>query len=1302
MLPGTALKSTYSPNHCLLRYCRQCLQQCLQQLGLFLMLASGIACAAPNPAPDGFGFLQPRFETINNDELMTELVITALAQDTQGFIWVATQNGLIRYDGYRCRIFRRNNNDRHSLAGDYIVSLAAGKDGRIWAGTLSDGLSVYDPATEAFEHFTHDPRQASSLSAGKVLALLGDTQGGQWVATNEGLDYLPLGAKQFRHYRHEPSQPNSLQDNRVRSLLQDKTGRLWVGTVNGLQTLDIGAKEFEPAAQNAFAGKDIQALFQAQDGKIWVGTKAHGAAFVKLDGSVHWVGGQAQETSLSVSLSHAWVRDFAQMQADQIWLATPGAGIHVLSASDGQVLQQLRHDPTVPGSLTHDSVVPLLLDRAGLLWIGTWGGGLQRFTKQNNITGILRHGPGLTNGLSQAIVTSVLELDNGQILLGLDNNGIDIVDRQRGVVGGYRAVLDQTGALPDPSIRALMQTTDGAIWVGTQRKGVVWREPGGKLWQTVAGLPSPLVRALLQRRDGSVWAATGEGLARWQGAHNSAGQVQFEAVPDEHGKPMQFRAHVMVEDAQGRLWAGTENGLWVLPVGAAGWHSIQPEPGRPDSLVSALVVGLLVDSRNNLWVATDKGLERLRHFEGKVARFEHIISRPSSTDIDWGSSLLEDPAGRIWTDLAVFDQAQQQAYSLGKAVGMDMGGSVMGAYAKTRDGWFLFGGMQGLAMIKPNRFQVWNYMPPVVLSGLQINGQTTPLGSLAKPQPVLTLRPGQRDFVFEFAALDYSEPKKNRYQYRLQGYDKNWISTDSDHRSAAYGNLWPGSYTFEVRGSNRAGQWSTQELRIPVRVLPAFWQTGWFVALLLLCAGSGAIAALRWREAHVRTKARATADALQNLVDARTADILKLSVIGQELTATLDMEQAFERVYRQVQARLDADVFMIGIVEPGGASGSSGSGTSLVAVDGIAFVYKMEHRQRLPNTILDREDGPHPALWCVCEQRELILDSRAQWQQFVSSANAGGLSSLPPPDLADNAMETVVYLPLLAEQAVIGCLSVQSPQVHAYDQDQLEFLRILASYTAIALSNSAAHNALTQSHEELAAALDYLKETQAKLIQAERQQISLDLHDNLSQTMTGVLLQLDTAREVLMGDENALPLTGSQQQTGLPYVERAIELARDGISQTRHLLNQLRNAKNRQNKPAPINLVDALRRDLPRLTVGTVIRVTVEQLGQPLTLPAALELVLFRIAQEAVTNALRHAAAKKIQVTLNYGQHCVVLAVCDDGKGFDPSCPDMKPGIGLSGMKQRVGQLSGTLVIDSGKGTGTCITATMPLMAVLV
>lgn len=1145
----------------------------LWRLCLLCALCANLAHASRSA--NDFNFLLPQLETIGDIDSIPEGVVTALAQDARGFIWIGTQMGLVRFDGYQFRKFIHNAKDPHSLAGNYVYSLLATKDGRLWVGTNSAGISVFDPASERFSHFSHHAKQSTSLADGRIWAMAADANGGIWVASDHGLSFLPANSQEFVRYQHDAANPSSLLSDSVRCLLLERSGRLLVGSKAGLQALAANRKVFTQVAGDAFRGKEVQSLFQAQDGKLWVGTADFGAAWLapgtptSTDGA-HWLAVAANQTS---ALSNANITGIAQFNSTQIWLASYGGGINIVDASDGRVLQHLRHHPAVRNSLSHNMVVPLLLDRSGLLWIGTWAGGLQRFNTKTAHVRMLRQGqpaePGSTayRGLSHADVHSIVELANGQILLGTGVNGIDILDREHGVIGGYRGSEANTTpatplkpkSLPDAAVYALAQSTDGSVWAGMRRGGVARLLPGSTVWQSIPGLPHQQVKRILQSREGDLWVATNDGVAflKKELLNAPVPQAKFELGLDTNGKPMRARVYALAEDAQGRIWAGSDNGLWVLPAkgesareSAQAWRALHKgQSAHATGLNSDLSSGLLLDSTSTLWISTDQGLSRMLQWDGKQAQFDHVTARliPPSARLgpEMGENLMQDSAARIWSEIAIVDAAKQQLYPLTRADGIDLGISWTGAYAKTRDGLLLFGGTLGVAVIDPAQFQQWNYMPPLVLTALKINGKNVAPGSLAmlnkvstdlqdkaaKPSSELTLQPEQRDFAIEFAALDYSAPTKNRYQYRLEGYDKIWINADPEHRSATYGNLWPGQYTLVIRGSNRLGTWSEHTLQIPIRVLPAWWQTWWFGALLLLL----------------------TAGLFLTLLQART--------------------------------------------------------------------HYLQQRQR-----------------------ELEKQVREATHEVEKSH-------------------------------------------HELEQSHQE------------LAHS--HQELEQSHEELADALQTLKATQAKLLQAERQHISLEIHDNLSQTMTGILLQLDSAREALLEDDKSVPVTEKNQtgeiavtHSGLSYVERAIELARDGIKETRQLLIQLRS---RRLKSVEIDLVEALRRELPRLTAGTPIQVLVEQQGLAIALPASLELMFFRVAQESVTNALRHSHAKLIHVLLDFQSDQVILQVRDNGRGFIPNAPNSTPGIGLLGMRERVTALAGRFEIDSALGQGCCITVTMPL-----
>jgi signal transduction histidine kinase/ligand-binding sensor domain-containing protein len=1000
---------------------------------------------------------EPFFETLSDNDSINEGVVTALGQDERGLIWVGTQKGLLRFDGYHLQKMVQTVPLAARVASEFVTALWVGRAGQIALGSPNDGLIVLNSASGQIDSFSHDPQQADSISAGTIWAIAGDAQGGLWIGTDHGLDYLAPGAKTFVHYRQQKGNAASLLDNRVHSLLFDRAGRLWVGSAGGLQRLRRDGFGFEaiasdPLEHDSLAGQEVRALFEAADGKLWLGLLHQGAAWLQPgQGQLHRL---PPDPVRPDALSHGWVVAIAQGAADQIWLGTAGGGINVVSASDGTVLQHIKADPAQAHSLAHDTIVPLLRDQAGLIWVGTWGGGLQRCNPANRWFRALWRSPVRPPGSNQADARSMLELADGRIIIGGSENGVKLLDLRRGRLRPFLAEPSGESAAASPrdsgrdglqeaTVLALAQMADGTLWAGTGQNGI-WRLPAGSTQWQAMGLPGQQVTRLLVDGSDELWIASNSGLAHWDK------QAQrFETFNTDDGSRMWAASFALAKDRRGRLWVGSDIGLWLMQPGAKVLQNIRPQAGQADSLVADVVNGLLVDGNDQLWVATDQGLDKLESWDGKRARFAHVSARSGvQRGGAIGANLMQDARGRIWTGEFVLDPQTMRFYPLSRADGFDIGQSVPGAFGQTRSGLFLFGGTQGLALLDPARYQPWEYQPPVIATALKINDKPMPLALLGPP---LVLNPEQRDLMIEFAALDYSLPQKNQYRYRLQGYDREWIK-GSEHRSASYGNLAPGEYTLQVQGSNRYGDFSQHQLNIPIQVLAGPWQNGWLRLLMALLVLSSIYLGFRWRVAHMRAQAAS----LQKLIDARTADILRLSQIGQELTATLDIEQTLERVYNHVSSRLDAHVFRIGVVDK--------------AATHITFIYEIENSERGSNATLDMQEEQRPAVWCVRNRREIITANRNELLNYVRML-------LPPS--SGKEMETIVYLPLLVEQRVIGCLSVQSPRCNAYNPDQIAFLRVLASYTAIAVSNSSAHS-------ELAAAHLHLQNTQAQLVQSEK------------------------------------------------------------------------------------------------------------------------------------------------------------------------------------------------------------------------
>ncbi len=859
-------------------------------------------CFAADPLP---AMAQTRpglvsFQRIAMPDNVPAHLSTALAQDGRGFLWIGTQDGLVRYDGYSFKVFRSRAGDKSSLSGSYVRSLLVSRDGRIWVGTISGGLSVFDPATERFTQYRHDPRQAASLANDRVESIAEDRQGRLWIATDSGLDRFDPSGSAFDHYRHDGSKPESLANDQVRSLLFDREGRLWVGSRGGLQRWNAEGT-FDAIAANgpdALAGKDVNKLFQDAAGRVWIGTSSHGAA-VWDGGQLRWLKPAAKGSQ--DGLSHFWIYGIAQVKPDEVWIATFGGGIDVIDPLTLKVIDRLRSDGT--STIGNDRIGSVLVDRAGLVWVGSWGGGLARHDPSTRAFRKLRYGAANSEGPSHPAIVRSMETADGRLWLGTNGNGIDIMDSDGRLVDGHRPNPKQPGALADGSVTCMAQARDGTVWVGTLDGTLHRQRPGQRHFErfdSSRGMPGGAIRAMALGADGSLWTGSSGGLAQVDAASDSVKRFAHSAQDATSLSGREVEA--LAFGADGTLWVGTENGLNAFDTVQGKATRILRDPTRSDSLPDNWVPDLMVASDGRLWVATQAGVAILQKWDGRSAQFDILGQRLRLPERPV-ESLLEDAQGQVWLGGRIRVDPKSWKYtSYGPADGNEFRTLYIASRTRTRSGDLMFGSPEGLLIVRPARLAPWTYQPQLAVSALRIEGAEQ---AGASSRASLELDEQQRNLRLEFAAFDLSGPQQLNYRYRLDGYDADWLVVDASQRVAAYTGLPPGSYTLHIQGSNRSGQWSQNTLAIPVTVTPAFHQTVWFrVAMWLL----GALAILGLFRLRLR-QLRLRGERLERTVAERTADLEAAYRRIEDASLTDSLTQLRNR--RFLEQSIPADLEMV-------------------------------------------------------------------------------------------------------------------------------------------------------------------------------------------------------------------------------------------------------------------------------------------------------------------------------------------------------------------------------------------------------
>ncbi|XXF77854.1 two-component regulator propeller domain-containing protein [Myxococcaceae bacterium GXIMD 01537] len=805
-------------------------------------LLAALVGAAPAQALDPRRRItQYGHDTWTSENGLPQNSVFAVTQTRDGYLWLGTWEGLVRFDGVRFTTFDRRNTPE--LRGQAVLALLEDASGVLWVGT-DRGLVAYEKGR--FRRLAGE----GDLAEAQVRALAQD-DGALWLGTTRGLVRIPLsGEGPWRRY----SPQEGLPGRAVLSLAFDRAGTLWVGTGLGLAHLRDGVLKAEPLPGAGAGTVKVLALREARDGTLWVGTS----------GGLHALrDGQSTHYGTREGLPHDSVSALWEDREGNLWVGVERGGV---ARRTGGVF-------TSTGSLdgfADMSITSLYEDREGNLWLGTLSGGLVR----------LRDGAfvslGAAEGLSSDAASSVLEDREGTLWVGTLAGGLHQV--KHGVVRRMGAAE----GLTHDSIRSLALAPDGALWVGTFEGAFRY---DGKRFTHLGpseGLPQGIVWSMLADSRGDVWFGTGVGLARLhEGRVTVFGEAQ--GVPE-------LPVVAMAEDASGVLWFGSHAGLLRYADDTFTRYTVK------DGLAGDAVLSLYADPEGELWVGTNGGLSRV-----KDGRFWHFGREQGLLD-DLVFSVLPDGEGHLWMScnrgvsrvgLRELEEVAEGRRLAVRPIAFDQRDGMRGAECnggaqpsgwRGLDGKLWFTTIRGVVSVDPRDVRPDARPPEVRIEEVRVQGRPVALGS-----GPLVLSPGSRDVELRFTAFAKGDTARLPFRYRLEGHDEGWVDAEG-RRSVTYSSLEPGTYRFRVSAANRDGVWAEPGAVLVLRREAWFHETAWFYALCALGAGGGAAALFRLRVERLKARGRW----LQEKVEERTRELARAN---QELEENM-------RVLRETQAQL--------------------------------------------------------------------------------------------------------------------------------------------------------------------------------------------------------------------------------------------------------------------------------------------------------------------------------------------------------------------------------------------------------------
>jgi ligand-binding sensor domain-containing protein/signal transduction histidine kinase len=837
---------------------------------VWLMLAAPAAASALDPEKR---ISQYVFDVWQTKDGLPINEIYSIAQTRDGYLWLATPEGLVRFDGVRFTVFGRNDRRRPSTL---TRQLLVDGEGRLWLAT-DHGLAQWRDGVVPLL------TTGEGLLDNYVRCLYEDSRRALWIGTSGGLNRFEGG--QLTSYTTREGLPH----NSVQAVYEARDGAIWIGTSAGLARLVNGALTTYTTRQG-LAHDAVHALHEDRAGNLWIGTFAGLSRF--KDGRIDALAARDGFPAVPVD-------DFEEDAAGSLWLSSYGAGIGRLR--NGRFERFASED-----GLTDDLASDIHLDRQGSLWIGTHQGGLSRL-RDGLITAYTTR-----EGLSGDIVRAVLEDREGAVWMATQGGGLS---RLRN--GAFTTYTKRDGLLSD-QVFAIREDRAGSLWIGSYNGGLNRFEDGRFLSYTSDQLPKSIfITALHEDREGAIWIATaGGGLKRFSGG-------AFTTYTTKEGLAHNY-VWSIVEDEDGVLWVGTNAGLSRLKDGS--FQRFDPEEGW----LGHSLYALHADEEGSVWIGTSGGgLSRL-----KGGRFTHYTTGEGLFD-DTIYTILDDGRGYLWmscnkgifrvrkselAELAEGTRASVTSASYGVADGMksaECNGSTQPAGWRSRDGRLWFTTAKGAVVVDPRRADE-SVSPPAALME-EVMVEDRPVAA-EEAGEIPSVAPGSRQFEFHYTAPGARAPERVRFRYRVEAVDRDWIDAGA-RRVAYYTSLPPGRHRFQVIAGNEGSAWNeAQEASFDFRVEPYFYQTWWFYALCAIAVSSIAWALHRYRLEQVLEMERVRTRIASDLHDDIGSSLSQIAILSEVARARVPGDGAvaeqLERIATLSRESVDAMGEIVWAIDP--------------------------------------------------------------------------------------------------------------------------------------------------------------------------------------------------------------------------------------------------------------------------------------------------------------------------------------------------------------------------------------------------
>ncbi len=787
-----------------------------------------------------------QFSHITVEDGLSLNVVNKVFQDSRGFMWFGTYNGLNRFDGYSFKVFLPEPSNPNSISNHTVLAISEDNEGNLWIGT-NDGLNKYDYKTEKFTVYKNNKDDSTSISGNNIYDIHEDKTGTLWIGTSGGLCKYNKKENNFSVIKKVDRESIETPLNTVFSIYEDNQGNLWLGVLDGLSCLQKDGKILKynlPGLFNKYTDSYywVKAVTGDKNKNLWIGTSGNGLLKYNMVTKSTKLFKLKRNNPNSISSNN--INSLYVDRLNNVWIGTTN-GLNRFDQSK-QKFTTFQNDLFKPLSINNNNILSICEDKTGLIWVGTFGGVSNFYQTLNEFYYYKVDKNNFERGLSSSNINCAFVDKNNNVYIGTDN-GLDIVQSKTGSFTHFRNEPGNKNSLNNNDVKSVLVDRDDNIWMGTNGGGLNKYNPAtGKFSHFFSSasntnsLSNNGVISLCEDVNSNLWIGTWWGLNYFDKKKEKV--TQYISDPGNSNSIRNNLIWTIYKDNENFIWVGTDGGgASCFNPKSNTFKTFIHDSSNTNSISSNKVVSIYETENGILWFGTSNGLSSYNKKTGKFKNYNIEDGLPSLAV----NSVIEDKDGFLWisTDkgLSKFNRKNNQFSNFSKRSGLRDFDFLNDVASISSNNILYFGGKYSVVYFDPDSIHAEQPNADITFTDLKIFNQSVPVstdGSTLLKESISYSKslsiPYYDDVItLDFALLDYYNIKAHSFKYKLDGFDDKWNNIGA-HNSATYTNLPPGAYTLFVKAQNNNDKGTEKEASIKIIIIPSFYQTIWFKILSIL------------------------------------------------------------------------------------------------------------------------------------------------------------------------------------------------------------------------------------------------------------------------------------------------------------------------------------------------------------------------------------------------------------------------------------------------------------------------------------